>query len=308
LTIAGPAVAGTLTWVFVIAPDDHLPKTISSSVTGTTSDTALTVTLSDSPSGAVTWSGQVSTNSLTFAVPRADGSIGTLTVVPGTLDAYNAALGVFQAKQAELHQAEINATAAAAAAAEQAATSCSSTVSGHDASLVVSGAARAVGECRSLVALAPSAGGPWLGPIFPSSTPLGSLVCTGTRDAYSVAIFDTGGQDYGTAACKVLRLDSTIPYMGICFQDEIVVGEGPIGIRIIPCDNGPGVVPLSPADRAGLRVGDVIIDLDGHKAPDHFTFDSIVNPHKVGDTIAVVVLRAGKKLSFSLTLGPRPWA
>ena len=314
-TAAGSAISGTMTLVFVNGTADHLPKTTLANVTGTISSPAVTVTLSDSPTGMVTWSGQVSADSLTFAVPQAGGAIGTLTFGPGTLDDYNAALVLLKAKQAELHKVDLDAEAAAAAAAsaaatatEAAATSCSATISSHNATLVVSGAPGAVGECQSFMAQVSFTGVPWLGPVYPSTTSQGSLICSGVRASYLVKIFDTGGADYGTAVCKALALASTIPYLGICFEDDISIGEGPIGLRIIPCGTGPGVVPRSPAALAGLREDDVIIELDGHKAPDHFTFDDIINPHQVGDTIAVVVLRGTTKLPLLLTLGPRPWA
>jgi PDZ domain len=313
LTIDGSGVAGTVTWVFVSGSGDHLPKTISATAIGTSSDTAVTVTLSDSPFGPVTWSGQLAANSITFAVPQAGGAIATLTFVPGTPDEYNAALGLFQANEAALYQADLDAAAtaaasaaASAAAAEQAATSCSATVSALDAALVVSGGVGAVDECRSLLARLPTADGSWLSPVAPDAMSIGGLICTGERDGWSVEVVGAGSE-FSIPVCKTLGLDSTIPYIGICFEDNIVIGVGPTGLRIIPCSNGPGVVPNSPAAKAGLREGDVIIELDGYKAPDHFTFDSILNPHRVGDRIGVVVLRGTRTLSFVVTLGPMPW-
>jgi membrane-associated protease RseP (regulator of RpoE activity) len=57
---------------------------------------------------------------------------------------------------------------------------------------------------------------------------------------------------------------------------------------------------LSPAQRAGLRPGDKIVAIDGHKDPGLDLLISIVNKHP-GDVLSVVVDRAGKDLTLRIT-------
>lgn len=99
-------------------------------------------------------------------------------------------------------------------------------------------------------------------------------------------------------------------------------GEGYVGVRMlelnvaVPGDQVPrtgvqviGVEPDSPADRAGLLVGDVIISLDGLRwsgpgATDAFT--NAIRKHKPGETVKLAVLRNGELNDISLALGTRP--
>jgi len=62
----------------------------------------------------------------------------------------------------------------------------------------------------------------------------------------------------------------------------------------------------TPADEAGLRMGDIVIQLDDttiEKESDLFKFLRKKNP---GDVITVVVDRDGSTESLQLTLGDRP--
>jgi S1-C subfamily serine protease len=68
----------------------------------------------------------------------------------------------------------------------------------------------------------------------------------------------------------------------------------------------PAVFPGSPAEAAGLRAGDVILAVDGQQIdPDHELSMRIL-PHAPGDTIRLQVLREGKTIELSATLGTLP--
>jgi len=60
------------------------------------------------------------------------------------------------------------------------------------------------------------------------------------------------------------------------------------------------VMPGEPADKAGLKDGDIIYSVDGQKVK---TWDEVVNliSQKPGQNVAIVVLRNGKSESFNLT-------
>lgn len=65
------------------------------------------------------------------------------------------------------------------------------------------------------------------------------------------------------------------------------------------------VKPGTPADEAGLFVGDLLLSLDGHAlaSPDEL-FDLLVGD-RVGKSVAVKVLRGGAPVDVSVTVAPR---
>ena len=61
------------------------------------------------------------------------------------------------------------------------------------------------------------------------------------------------------------------------------------------------VVKDSGAEKAGIRVGDTLISLDGVEVRTMKEVDNIKDKYKAGDTVNAVVVRNGKKLKLSLT-------
>jgi hypothetical protein len=82
----------------------------------------------------------------------------------------------------------------------------------------------------------------------------------------------------------------TVPDMG--------AGDVP-GLRL------SGVTPGSPADKAGIRAGDVVVELGGKQVTDLQTYSDALYSHKPGDEVTVVVLRGTERLTFKVTLGRR---
>ena len=66
------------------------------------------------------------------------------------------------------------------------------------------------------------------------------------------------------------------------------------------------VEPESPAANAGIRRGDVIVELDRHQIGDASDLISQVRDLEPGAKITVVVLRNGMRKSLTVTLGKRP--
>ena len=66
-----------------------------------------------------------------------------------------------------------------------------------------------------------------------------------------------------------------------------------------------GVSESGPAARAGLRQGDVLVDLGGFPVTDLTTFTSALRRHDPGDVVEVEVRRDGQPLRFYVTLGDR---
>jgi serine protease Do len=65
------------------------------------------------------------------------------------------------------------------------------------------------------------------------------------------------------------------------------------------------VMPGRPAERAGLKRNDVIIEFDGQAVTDWQKFRLKVADMPVGRTVPLVVLREGKRVNLSVTLGAR---
>ncbi|MFQ5862044.1 MAG: trypsin-like peptidase domain-containing protein [Candidatus Brocadiales bacterium] len=76
--------------------------------------------------------------------------------------------------------------------------------------------------------------------------------------------------------------------------------KGQEGIRITAIEEG------SPADRAGLREGDIVLEVDGRIIVDVLEFEKHLLKKEVGDRLNVVVERGGRQRDFSLKLGEVP--
>jgi serine protease Do len=101
------------------------------------------------------------------------------------------------------------------------------------------------------------------------------------------------------------------PYLGVRYlsltpdyasQLNIKVNNG---AYIIPAsqDGGQaGVISGSPADKAGLKEGDVITAVDGTKVDDRHSLTALLDQHSVGDTVTLNVLRNGNQKTVQVTL------
>jgi hypothetical protein len=65
-----------------------------------------------------------------------------------------------------------------------------------------------------------------------------------------------------------------------------------------------GVAKDSPAEKGGLKGGDLIVRLGESAIAGLDDFDSALRKHKGGDTVTVVVVRAGAELPLEVVLGP----
>jgi membrane-associated protease RseP (regulator of RpoE activity) len=66
-----------------------------------------------------------------------------------------------------------------------------------------------------------------------------------------------------------------------------------------------GVTPGSPADRAGAKTGDVVVEFGGRPVEDLYQYTDALQAHAPGDVVQVVVLRAGQRVTLTATLGKR---
>jgi len=67
-----------------------------------------------------------------------------------------------------------------------------------------------------------------------------------------------------------------------------------------------GVVRGGPAERAGVKPGDVLVEVQGRPVPDSFEMLNTVAATRPGDIAKLTVLRGGERLNLDLTVGRRP--
>jgi Tol biopolymer transport system component len=67
-----------------------------------------------------------------------------------------------------------------------------------------------------------------------------------------------------------------------------------------------GVRDGSPADRAGLRGGDILVGFGDQEIADLYALTDALRSHRPGDTVTLVWLRAGERITAEATLGSRP--
>ncbi len=61
----------------------------------------------------------------------------------------------------------------------------------------------------------------------------------------------------------------------------------------------------SPADKAGIKGGDVLVEMAGTRIENLYDMTYALQDHKPGETVDVVVLRGGKRVTLRATLGSR---
>lgn len=70
-------------------------------------------------------------------------------------------------------------------------------------------------------------------------------------------------------------------------------------------DNSSAVVAGAAADKAGLKDNDIILSVDGVKIDQNTTLASLIKKYNPGDKMSLEVLRSGKSMKISVTLGEK---
>ena len=98
------------------------------------------------------------------------------------------------------------------------------------------------------------------------------------------------------------------PYLGLAMQPVAVPeslrgkapGAGNSAVLVVH------VEPAGPADKAGVLLGDVVVELQGKPVEDTGDIQQLLGSAKIGDTVAATVLRGGAPVKLSITLADRP--
>jgi S1-C subfamily serine protease len=92
-------------------------------------------------------------------------------------------------------------------------------------------------------------------------------------------------------------VDSGRAALGVQVTTVIDQAGNPQGAAVV------GVTPGGPADTAGIRPGDIIVDVDGKPTPTAQALGAVLADLKPGQTVDVTVTRAGNQEKLRVTLG-----
>ncbi len=104
------------------------------------------------------------------------------------------------------------------------------------------------------------------------------------------------------------------PWLGIRYviinedmktEEHLPVGYGAL-ISRGEARTQSAVIPASPADKAGLKENDIILEINGIKITEATPLATMVQNRKVGDKITMKVLSAGKEKTVTVTLEELP--
>lgn len=131
----------------------------------------------------------------------------------------------------------------------------------------------------------------------------------------NTAIFSQSGGNVGIGfAIPVNMVKALLPQL----ETKGTVTRGWLGVSVQPLtpelarsfglDQAHGalvgdVMAQGPAQKAGIKRGDVIVSYDGKKLPDSAALPMLVASTPVGDTVPVEVIRNGKTVDVNVTVG-----
>ena len=122
------------------------------------------------------------------------------------------------------------------------------------------------------------------------------------RHRILVALITVALSSPGAAAQTVARAGSSV-WLGIALSDS-AEASGP---RKGPGLSSPGpvvtrVTPGGPMDKAGVRPGDAILELDGATTPDEASFGRVLRAIPLDKTVPLKVARGGKVLNLQIAV------
>src|SRR5207244_3823094 len=117
--------------------------------------------------------------------------------------------------------------------------------------------------------------------------------------------------DYAEAVINDLRTNAKRPEYTPVGKAVVIGGGGPnqgpsLRFQPDPLFEGKGVlidkiVPTGPADKAGLKEGDIIIELAGKAVTNVGTYNSVRATLKAGAEIGIKILRDKKEMTLKIT-------
>lgn len=118
-----------------------------------------------------------------------------------------------------------------------------------------------------------------------------------------------------------IAMDRALPIIQKLIEHGPITSDPYVGITYVPVDAAvqqqfrlavskgiliTSIVSSGPAQRAGIRAGDVIVSIDGRAIGTDEEFTKELDAHKAGDQITVNINRYGQTRSATITLGETP--
>lgn len=104
------------------------------------------------------------------------------------------------------------------------------------------------------------------------------------------------------------------PFIGVRYYElnELIANEYDLPVSEgawVHTDNptlGPAVVPESPAHKAGVKEGDVIVEFGGKTINNKTSLQKVIRDMEVGESTSLVVLRNGERIKLEVELEEAP--
>ncbi len=102
------------------------------------------------------------------------------------------------------------------------------------------------------------------------------------------------------------------PYLGVSYaiiNSDLAKTEKlsvDYGALVQKSQGNPAVLSNSPAEKAGIQAGDIIMELNGEKITQDNPLSSLIQKYNVGDTVTLKILREGKEMELKVVLEERP--
>ena len=101
------------------------------------------------------------------------------------------------------------------------------------------------------------------------------------------------------------------PFLGVRYVavTEDLADRGKLGrdygALITPSDSEPAITPGSPAEKAGIKDKDIILELGGERVDVGHSLGSLIQKHEVGDEVTLKIFRDGKEMEVKAKLEER---
>ena len=144
-----------------------------------------------------------------------------------------------------------------------------------------------------------------------ASEVIGINVATATAENISFAIPINDVKPLIDTVLETGKLER--PYLGVRYVPLNKEASKELGLSLeqgayIPKSTAsrPSIVANSPAEKAGLKEEDIIIEINGQKLDDKNTVVSILGRLRVGTTVDIKISRSGQEQTLKATLEPAP--
>ncbi|MDY6896125.1 MAG: PDZ domain-containing protein, partial [Thermotogota bacterium] len=92
-------------------------------------------------------------------------------------------------------------------------------------------------------------------------------------------------------------------YLGVYISNITEELKKSLGLKVDKGAYIQDLVPGGAAEKAGIKVNDVIVEVNGKKIENMDDLTSLISTYPAGTTVEVVVDRFGEKITFNVTLG-----